>query len=144
VTATYTKTNTPSSNPTNTSTSTATNTFTPQPTSTATNTPTITPTYTATISPVIVISEPFPNPSTGTPITFNIQAPTESEVTLDVFTLAFRKIYGQTTHIYGPQTLQWNLKDLSGVQVANGLYYVRIHVAGGQSATKVFKVLILR
>jgi hypothetical protein len=63
---------------------------------------------------------------------------------MDVFTLAFRKIASQTQEIYGDQTFQWNLKDVAGVQVADGLYYVRIHVSGTQSATKILKVLILR
>jgi hypothetical protein len=91
-----------------------------------------------------VISPPFPNPSTGSPITFNVQVPGQSTVTLDVFTLAFRKIYSQTIQADGLLTLQWDLKDVSGAPVANGLYYVRIHVAGSQSATKILKVLILR
>jgi O-glycosyl hydrolase len=133
-TTTFTKTNTP----------TATFTFTPTTTPTHTNTPTITPTYTATTTSSIIISEPYPNPSNGTPITFNIQVPGESTVTLDVFTLAFRKVYGETTQAYGPVTLQWNLRDISGTQVSNGLYYVRIHVSGGESTSKIFKVLVLR
>ncbi len=134
VTSTYSKTNTPTA----TLTGTPTNTFTP------TGTPTITPTYTPTITSEIIISAPFPNPSNGTPITFNIQVPGESTVTLDVFTLAFRKIYSETTQADGPLTLQWDLRDVSGVQVANGVYFVRIHVSGSQSATKILKVLILR
>ncbi len=133
-TATYTKTNTP----------TATSTFTFTTTPTHTSTPTITPTYTPTITEKIVISEPFPNPSGGSPITFNIQVPGESTVTLDVFTLAFRKVYAETTHAYGPVTLQWNLRDVSGALVSNGLYYVRIQVSGSQSTTKILKVLVLR
>jgi len=63
---------------------------------------------------------------------------------MDVFTLTFRKITSQTWEIHGDQTLQWDLKDLSGVVAANGVYYVRVHVAGNQSATKMLKVLILR
>jgi len=134
VTSTYSKTNTPTA----TLTSTPTNTF------TQTSTPTITPTYTPTITSEIIISAPFPNPSNGTPITFNIQVPGESTVTLDVFTLAFRKIYGETTQADGPLTLQWDLRDVSGALVANGVYFVRIHIAGSQSATKILKVLVLR
>ena len=91
-----------------------------------------------------MISPPFPNPTNGSPITFKIQVPGESTVTLDVFTLAFRKVYGETTQADGLLTLQWDLKDVSGVGVANGVYYVRIHVVGNQSATKILKVLILR
>jgi flagellar hook assembly protein FlgD len=77
-------------------------------------------------------------------MSFNVSVPGESTVTMDVFTLAFRKIISQTTHIYGDQTFQWDLKDVSGVQVADGLYYVRIHVSGPQSSTKILKVMILR
>jgi hypothetical protein len=63
---------------------------------------------------------------------------------MDVFTLAFRKISSQTAQDFGTQTLQWDLKDISGIQVANGLYYVRIQITGINSTTKILKVLILR
>ncbi len=144
VTSTYSNTNTATLTTTNTPTTTATNTLTPQPASTLTYTPTITPTYTATITSVVVVSEPYPNPSTGSTITFNVQVPDESTVTLDVFTLAFRKIYSQTTQAYGFQNFQWDLRDISGTTAANGLYYVRLHVSGSESTTKIFKVLVLR
>jgi hypothetical protein len=91
-----------------------------------------------------VISEPYPNPSSGSPITFNVQVPGESTVTLDVFTLAFRKVYAEIIHAYGPVSLQWDLRDVSGALVSNGVYYVRVHVVGSQSGTKILKVLILR
>jgi len=65
-------------------------------------------------------------------------------VTMDIFTLAFRKITSQTSQVSSLATFEWDLRDVSGVQVANGLYYVRIHVAGVQSTTKILKVLILR
>lgn len=104
----------------------------------------MTATYTPTLSSDIVISPPYPNPSTGSPISINVEVPGQSTVTLDVFTLAFRKIYSQTAQVYGYQTFQWALKDFSETQVANGLYYVRVHVTGNQSATKILKVLILR
>jgi O-glycosyl hydrolase len=133
-TATYTQTNTPSATPTTTPTS----------TSTRTSTPTLTPTYTPTLTSQIVISEPFPNPSSGSPITFNVQVPNQSTVTLEVFTLAFRKVFSETAQAYGPVTLQWNLKDTSGTLVSNGVYYVRINVTGHPSATKILKVLVLR
>jgi hypothetical protein len=91
-----------------------------------------------------VIAEPYPNPSSGSPMTFNVQVPGESTVTLDVFTLAFRKVFAETTHADGPVTLQWDLRDVSGALVSNGLYYVRIQVSGNESTTKTFKVLVLR
>jgi hypothetical protein len=135
-TATLTSTSTPTHTPTNT--------FTPQSTSTWTSTPTCTPTYTPTLSPNVLVSAPFPNPSNGSPISFDVQVPSTSTVTVDVFTLAFRKISSQTKQITGLYPFQWDLKDVSGVQAANGLYYVRIHVEGVQSSTKILKVLILR
>jgi hypothetical protein len=104
----------------------------------------MTPSYTETIDSAVVISAPYPNPSRGLPIFFHVSVPGVSTVTMDVFTLTFRKISSQTWEIEGDQTLQWDLKDLSGTLAANGLYYVRIHVAGSQSATKILKVLILR
>ena len=143
-TATYTKTNTPTSTSTNTPTGTPTNTNTPQPTSTKTNTPTITPTYTVTPSANVVISQPYPNPSNGSPMTFTVQTPVQSTVTLEVFTLAFRKIYSQSVPVDGLLNLYWDLKDMKENQAADGLYYVSVHVTGSQSSTKIFKVLVLR
>ncbi len=143
-TPTYTATNTPTITSTNSPTSTATNTLTPSVTAIQTPTVTMTPTYTATIESVGVISAPYPNPSTGLPVSFNVSVKDESTVTMDVFTLDFRKIASQTQEIYGNQIFHWDLKDISGTQTANGLYYIRVHVAGSQSATKILKVLILR
>jgi hypothetical protein len=143
-TATYTETNSSTPTPTLTATASPTNTLAPPPTATQTSAPTLTPTNTATIASVVVISAPYPNPSNGSPITFTVSAPEVSTVTMDVFTLAFRKIAAQTKSIYGSQTFEWDLRDVSGAPAANGLYYVRIHIEGRQSGTKIFKVLILR
>jgi flagellar hook assembly protein FlgD len=64
---------------------------------------------------------------------------------MEIFTLAFRKINSQTVRAYGPHTFQWNLSDTKGVQVADGVYYVRIQIVGGaQSTTKIMKVLVLK
>jgi hypothetical protein len=122
----------------NTGTSTSTKTFTP------TSTPTFTPTYTPTISSVVLIHPAFPNPSTGSPISFNVETPRSSTVTVDIFSLAFRKIRSFTGKVYGFQNFQWDLKDVSGNSAANGLYYVRIQVTGAQTTSKILKVLILK
>ena len=63
---------------------------------------------------------------------------------MEVFTLAFRKIFTETIQVDLSQNIQWDLKDAAGVQVANGVYYIRIQVSGNPSATKILKVLILR
>lgn len=143
VTATYTLTNTSTLTFTNTPSSTPTNTLTPQ-TSTFTNTPTFTPTITATVPLHLVIFPPFPNPSTGPPMTFQVEVPTTSTVTMDVFTLAFRKIESQTMVMTGIQAFQWDLRDRMGVPCANGLYYVRIRVSGLVAAQQILKIMILK
>jgi hypothetical protein len=125
-------------------TNTVTNTFTPRATDTKTSTPTLTVTDTPTAPLVPVIRPPWPNPSNGTPISFTVQALGQAVVTMDVFTLTFRKVASQTLPMSGTQTILWDLRDIMGVQVANGLYYVRIQVAGVQSSTKILKVLVLR
>jgi hypothetical protein len=73
-----------------------------------------------------------------------VEVPESSSVTLEVFTVAFRKVASLTVQAYGPKTLLWDLKDISGVQVANGVYYAQISVRGSQSATKILKVMVLR
>jgi hypothetical protein len=147
-TATHTATNTPTQSPTNTVTNTPTNT----PTSTSavpvTSTPTVTPTNTETETSTppaaVLISMPYPNPSNGSPISIPVQSPGFSSATMDVFTLAFRKIDSQIIGFNNYQILQWNLKDVAGDFVGNGLYYIRVRVTGSQSSTKILKVLILR
>jgi hypothetical protein len=143
-TNTFTITNTPTATSTYTLTNTPTDTTTNQPTSTKTGTPTATVTSTPTISTVPVVSNGFPNPSQGSPVTFQVQSPSPSRVVLEVFTLAFRKIATQNMQINGNQTIQWNLKDNKGVRVADGMYYVRIQITGSKSTTKVIKILVLK
>jgi hypothetical protein len=145
-TPTYTPTitNTPTLTYTPTVTSTFTLTGTPTNTFTPTVTPTITATYTPTLSPEVLIHPAYPNPSNGSPISFNVSVPAQSKVAVDVFTSAFRKIKSQTSTISGSQPLYWDLKDRMGVKVADGIYYVRIQVTGIQSTSKILKVLILR
>jgi hypothetical protein len=111
---------------------------------TLTNTPTFTPTNTIPPNSAPIFSLPYPNPSYGSPISFQIQVPYAYLVTMDVFSVALRKITSQSIHISGSQTLQWNLKDKSGIQAANGFYWVRFQFAGKPSATKILKVLVLR
>jgi hypothetical protein len=127
-----------------TTTPTVTNTFTPKPTSTQTDTPTATATYTATVPAQPIVSAPYPNPSNGAPIAVSIQVPAPATVTMDVFTLSFRKVASETVSVESAKTLLWDTKDILGIPVANGLYYVRIHIAGIQSTTTIVKVLVLR
>jgi O-glycosyl hydrolase len=154
-TSTPTNTATHSPTPTPTSTNSPTETSTKTPTSTPTNTTTVTPSPTQTSSPTVTatatvtelpkpVTASYPDPSNGSPINFPVQVQGPSEVTLSVFTLAFREIYNEKVPITGEQTLQWDLKDREGNTVANGLYYVRIQITGPQNSTTILKVLVLR
>ncbi len=142
----------PTSTPTNSLTPTATSTFsnTPTRTGTATVTSTSTVTSTPTITPTpaggIVIGLPYPNPVFGAgPVSIRLQAPAGSTVKLAVFTTAFRKILDLPNPVQGGNAvLSWDLKDNGGMLVANGLYYVRVEVAGPLKDSKILKVLVIR
>ncbi len=114
-------------------------------TPTVTLTPTISPTTTATVTNFNVL---FPNPiKDNTPLSFyyNLSAPAD-QVKVKVFTTAFRKIYEQdrlpTTVGMHPYQLNWIQ---SGLNLANGLYYVVLErSSGGQETNQVMKLLIFR
>jgi hypothetical protein len=121
-------------------------------TATASFTPLVSPTYTstsnATFSPTAVsgttISNPYPNPSTGGPVDININISFPSTVTLTVFTLLGREVYQESWQLASDGTISWNLTDIQGATVANGLYYLKVQVSGNQPLVKVLKVLVLR
>jgi hypothetical protein len=123
---------------------TPTSTFTTTETATLTLTPTMTQSPTPTAPLVPIVNPPYPNPSSGNPVTIVISAPGSSTVTADIFSLAFRKIKTNSTYVSGPTFLTWDLTDRDGVLVANGLYYLRIQVTGPQPSTKIFKILVNR
>ena len=146
---TFTPTSTPTASRTPTATPTLTATFTSTPTPTFTTPFTPTPTPTPTATPVVnqvTIGNPYPNPVTGPgAVSIPVTAPTGSTATWTVYTLGFRKIYGQSQPIPGNYgILSWDLLDNWGVPVANGLYYIRVQVAGQDSGKKIVKVLVLR
>jgi hypothetical protein len=95
---------------------------------------------------MITVSAPYPNPvySSG-PVSFDVTVPSASTVSWDVFTLAFRKIYGSGSQsIAYKATYSWNLQDKDGHPVANGLYYIRVTVVNlDVGLPKVLKVLVL-
>jgi hypothetical protein len=101
-----------------------------------------------TLSPTSVpgttISNPYPNPSTGGPVDVNIDISSPSIVTLTVFTLFGREVYQESLELALDGTISWNLADLQGTTVANGLYYLKIQVNGNQPLVRVLKVLVLR
>ena len=94
----------------------------------------------------LTIGNPYPNPVTGPGLlSIPVTAPTGSTATWTVYTLGFRKIYGQSQPIPGNYgTLSWDLLDKWGVPVSNGLYYIRVNVLGLDSGSRIVKVLVIR
>lgn len=157
-------TDTPTASPTatlsSTQTMTSTKTFTGQPTSTATatlsptSTNTVQGTFTFTPTPtvptptadsMIVISQPYPNPNYGPVVEMDISGAGLSTIQWDVFTAAFRKIRSRKVAASTFNHLVWNLMDMEGSAVSDGLYYFRVEVDGmnGKTVT-IKKVLVLR
>ncbi len=152
-TASWTATSTYTSTFTQTVTNTVTKTFTP--TATSTQTLTFTPTTTFSATPTAInqnrVSPPFPNPASTGPVEIDVTTPTSASIEMEVFTTAFRKVLTRhytanvSTGQFGTLTaLQWDLRDMIGKNVSNGLYYVRVNITGVQSSSKIVKVLILR
>jgi uncharacterized repeat protein (TIGR01451 family) len=119
--------------------------WTPTPTWTASTTPTSTPTATPTHTPVsktgVVI---FPNPSTGTSVTIQLSlASSASQVRIEIFTLAFRRVNQITLSAVpaGIKDVTLSLTDRDGTPLANGLYFV---VVNGDGQRTIEKLLILR
>ncbi len=111
----------------------------------STCTPTDTPTPTATPSHLLLA---YPNPwpsasSPGSTITFSYQNnQTQDEVSLKIFTLAFRKIY-ENDSLPTSQGTQTQVVNLANLNLANGLYYfVVVSKSGGQQNQTAMKVLI--
>jgi hypothetical protein len=94
-------------------------------------------------APALAVASPvvYPNPATSS--TVNLQLPMSDavNVTVDVYTIAFRAV--KTVHIpqMTGQTTTLQLVDKAGINLADGLYYFVIQ-ANGQHWTN--KVLVLR
>ena len=145
---TFTSTSTPTlaatDTPTTTSTWTpsATPTATPTTTSTMTSTPSSTttpiPTSTQTNTPEVVVSTPviYPNPATGAgPVSIRLpNYPGTANVTVKVFTTAFRMVNDFTLQGQpGGGDIALPLTNRSGAPLANGLYYVVVYSPEGRA-----------
>lgn len=83
------------------------------------------------IPPHFSLAHPWPNPASNL-VTFRFQAPAESDVHLDVYDVAGRRVYGWRgrASIAGGQTVEWNLRDFNGTEVQSGIFFVRLRAAG--------------
>jgi O-glycosyl hydrolase len=147
---TPTRTSTPTFTPTSTSSFTPSMTPTPTPTSSWTPTPTGTPT--AIFSPTPTTTQAptptghvgiYPNPAPGP--TVNILPPSYtgiSNVRVEIYTLAFRKVQDHTyDSVPSGTALTVPLTGRSGNYLANGVYYVVVTVNGQRT---IGKLLVLR
>ena len=95
----------------------------------------MTPSATATLTPVsgtqVLV---YPNPSTGlAPGHVRITGLTgRSYVTVELFTVAFRKVWKESLGQMGPGTVDFTipLTDQTGAAIANGVYYVDVRIDG--------------
>jgi hypothetical protein len=160
--ATSTSSPTPSLTPTATSIPTETQTETPTPTDTLTPTASATPTFTntGTITLTATATEQpgndkpviYPNPSDGTqPVNIHIPGRTgTSDVTVQIFTVAFRLVQHQVFEQVPLGTdIHVELKDKWGHPLASGLYYVVVNAEGNPSINSghermVGKLMIIR
>jgi len=90
------------------------------------------------------VSEGYPNPSQGQPLSFEIAIAGNSRVDWAVYTTAFRKIRAGISEGNGPRRIVWDLRDTVGKPVASGLYYVTFTSPeiGGRNVVR--KVMVLR
>jgi hypothetical protein len=121
----------------------ATATFTPTPTITSTLTPlpTATASKTATPSakPTVIV---FPNPSTGGTVQLNPGLTSASNVSIEIFTVAFRKVAVlNDANVQPGASLPVPLVDKGGTPLASGLYYLVVQTNQGRT---IVKLLILR
>ena len=110
----------------------------------------------------------FPNPSTGngTTLSFTLgenstgnsgsavtsnstMVDPNAKITLSIYTMAMRMIWTETLTggaygTTGSHDLYWNEKDLRGIGLANGVYFLKVTVvSNGQTSSTITKILIL-
>jgi hypothetical protein len=128
--------------PTLTSTFTSSETATRTATGTSTPVNTLTPTHTPAPQATVIV---YPNPVTGPgPVTVQVSLGSPAlKVTIEVFTLAFRKVNEITLSNVpaGITDIALFLTDRGGKPLANGLYYLLVQTPQGRSITK---IMVLR
>jgi hypothetical protein len=95
--------------------------------------------------PVTDISAAYPNPTSGRPVTVQLNLSGSYKVRWDIFTTAYRRIAGDNSISLPGDRLVWDLKDQQGQDAANGIYYWRLEVKDAHgSRTRLLKVLVIR
>jgi hypothetical protein len=75
------------------------------------------------------------------PLYFSVAGPARWEV----FTASYRKVAEGVTEGPDSAVLSWDLADLKGAGVGNGLYFLRVRPTGpGEVKEKIYPILIQR
>ena len=83
----------------------------------------------------------YPNPSDGRPVNVLPSMTKVSDVKVQIFTLAFRKVNERTFPQVPPGvSVSIDLKDKNGIPLASGLYYVVVETSQGKSIAKLIIV----
>ena len=84
------------------------------------------------VHPRFGLAQPWPNPASSS-VTFRLQATPDTQVDLDVFDVAGRRVYGWRGRASGAgeRTIEWNLRDFNGTELQSGIYFVRLNAANG-------------
>ena len=84
------------------------------------------------VHPRFGLAQPWPNPASDQ-ITLRMQASPDSQVEVDVFDVAGRRVYGWRgpVNVAGERTIEWNLRDFNGSDLQSGIYFVRLNSADG-------------
>jgi hypothetical protein len=91
------------------------------------------------------ISAPYPNPTSGQPVSVQLNLSGAYKVRWDIFTTAYRRIGGGSSISLPADRLVWNLKDHQGQDAANGIYYWRVEIKDANgNRTRLLKVLVIR
>ena len=82
------------------------------------------------VTPRFALAQPWPNPASAS-VNFRLHAAPDSPVTLDVFDVAGRRLYGWKGFASetGEHTITWNLRDFNGSELESGIYFVRLRTA---------------
>lgn len=87
------------------------------------------------------MSNPYPNPvRLGSTVRVNLLSSCPVTADWSVYTLAYRKVYGERVEVNGPKTAAWNLRDDKGVPVGAGLYFLKFEALGGNPVLR--KVMV--
>jgi len=107
----------------------------------STSTPTASPTPIPGDCAEVQISAPYPNPVALAPVKVDLVSACPKTVSWKVYTTNYRCVAAGTVLVTGKSTVAWDLRDLKGKPVANGLYYGLFKCDG---RTTLRKMMVLR